>query len=294
MRPGLTISCVGHAAVLLWGLVTFSVRPMDATPAESLPVDIVSATDFSEMMAGSKTAPKAETPKPLVDKIAEPTPAKQPAPKVVEKPEITTASAEPPPLPEPRPAEQPEKKDPDPKLDQIAEALKKEEAKKQAPPKPQAKVPTPPKKPVQQAPKFDAQRVAALLDKRDPQRRAAAGDVLNSTPTLGADTGTAARLSQSELDALRARLIQLWNPPGGLINPEEFIVRVRIRLNPDGRLAGPPQVLNSGNGTLFAATRDSAVRAVLRGQPFDMLSPAKYDSWKEIEINFDPRDVYRG
>jgi colicin import membrane protein len=197
-------------------------------------------------------------------------------------------------VPEPKPPEQREKKDPEPKVDPIAEALKKEEARKQAPQKAEAKVPTPPKKPAQQSPKFDADRIAALLDKRDPQRRSAAGETLSSTPALGVPTGTAAKLAQSELDALRARIVQLWNPPGGLINPEEFIVRVRIRLNPDGRLASPPQVLNSGNGTLFAATRDSAVRAILRGQPFDMLSPAKYESWKEIEINFDPRDVYRG
>jgi colicin import membrane protein len=293
MKPGLTISCVGHAAALLWGLVAFSVRPNDVPPVESLPIDIVSATEFSQMTAGSKTAPKAETPKPLVDKVAEPKPAKEPAPKVVEKPEITTASA-PPPVPEPKPAEQQEKKDPDPKVDQIAEALKKEEAKKQAQPKPEAKIPTPPKKPPRQSPKFDADRIAALLDKREPQRRSAAGETLSSTPALGTPTGNAPKLAQSELDALRARLIQLWNPPGGLINPEEFVVQVRIRLNPDGRLASPPQILNRGNGTLFAATRDSVVRAILRGQPFDMLSPAKYEAWKEIEINFDPREVYRG
>jgi colicin import membrane protein len=41
------------------------------------------------------------------------------------------------------------------------------------------------------------------------------------------------------------------------------------------------------------ASRDSAVRAVLTGQPFDMLKPEHYDSWKEIELTFDPKDMFR-
>ena len=40
------------------------------------------------------------------------------------------------------------------------------------------------------------------------------------TPSLGTTTGTAARLSQSEIDALRARLMALWNPPVGVQDPQ--------------------------------------------------------------------------
>jgi colicin import membrane protein len=190
-------------------------------------------------------------------------------------------------LPEPKPPEKTDKK-PEPKVDQIAEQLKKEEAKK--PPKPEDK----PKKPVQQAHKFDANQVAALLDKRDPRRQMATADTLNSAPSLGTSAGNAGMLSQSEIDALRAKLISLWNPPAGINKPEDFIIRIRIRLGKDGRLSGPPMVLTSGQGTLFDATRDSAVRAIFRGQPYDMLSPATYDVWKDMEINFDPRDLMRG
>jgi colicin import membrane protein len=45
---------------------------------------------------------------------------------------------------------------------------------------------------------------------------------------------------------------------------------------------------------LFEATRDSAVRAVFQAQPYDMLSLTTYDQWKEIDINFDPREVFGG
>jgi colicin import membrane protein len=53
-------------------------------------------------------------------------------------------------------------------------------------------------------------------------------------------------------------------------------------------------VVNSGTSALFAAARDSAVRALYRGQPFDMLKPEHYEQWKDIEITFDPRDMIRG
>ena len=45
---------------------------------------------------------------------------------------------------------------------------------------------------------------------------------------------------------------------------------------------------------MFNTARDSAVRAVFRGQPFDMLKPEHYDTWKDIEVTFDPRDMFHG
>ncbi|HZO46190.1 MAG TPA: TonB C-terminal domain-containing protein [Xanthobacteraceae bacterium] len=96
--------------------------------------------------------------------------------------------------------------------------------------------------------------------------------------------------AQGELEALRTRLMQNWKPPAGVKNPEELIVRVRIRLKPDGTLASSPKVMTAGTSDHFKAARDSAVRAVYRTQPF-ALSPANYNSWKEIEITFDPRII---
>jgi colicin import membrane protein len=106
--------------------------------------------------------------------------------------------------------------------------------------------------------------------------------------------GNAAQLSLSELDALRARLTQLWNLPAGAKDPQELVVQGRIKLKPDATLAAPPTVLNNGKTALFLAARDSAIRAILRGQPFDMLRPEHYEQWKDIEITFDPRDMIRG
>jgi colicin import membrane protein len=294
MRKGLAISSVLHAGALLWGLITFNAAPFENSIAEAVPVDFVSATDFSKMTAGSKDAKKVEQAKPLVEKVAEPKDTPEPAQKITEKKEIVTAStAEPPPPVESKP-EKEKKEKVETKADPIAEALKKEESKKEEK-KPEAKVtPLPPKRPVHQQPKFDAAKVAALLDKRDPQRQAATGDVINRTASLGAPTGKSPELSQSELDALRARLMQLWNPPVGIRNASEVIIRIRVLLGRDRKLAGPPQVITSGQGAMFESARDSAIRAVFRAQPFDMLRAETYETWRDMEITFDPRDMFRG
>lgn len=282
MRKATAISAGLHAAVLLWATLSFSGKTFDVTPAESLPVDLVSEKDFSEMTKGVKDAPKVETPKPLVEKKAEesPKPIEEAKPKVTEKKELEAAKEMAPP-PEPQP----------PKPDPIAEKLKQQDE-----PKQQAKVepkPLPPKKPPQkQQPKFDANKIAALLDKRDPQRNVATGIETNATPSLGTATGMAAKLSQSEIDALRARLMALWNPPVGMQDAEQTQVTIRIRFRKDGTLAMGPQVITSGSGAQFNAMRDSAVRAVFVGQPYTMLRPEHYDLWKEIDFTFDTTQMF--
>jgi len=294
MRAGVTISAIVHVALLLWGVLTFAIKPYKTDGTEAMPIDVISAADFSQLTAGARNAPQTDTSKPLVDKVGERKPTDDPLAKV-EKKEVTAAIDKPPVPPEPKPPAPAEQKPPEPKRDLIADAIKKDQAKKPEQKKAEAKAPTPPKK-EQQQPKFDPRKVEALLDKRTPQRVATTGETLNQTVNLGAPSGLAAQLSQSELDALRARLANLWNPPAGAPNPEDLVVQIRIQLTPDGRLAAPPTVLTSANGKgpLFAAARDSAARAVFRGQPFDMLKPEHYEQWKDIEITFDPRDMIRG
>ena len=180
--------------------------------------------------------------------------------------------------------------------------MKKDEAKK--PPKPEKKgrnsspirspsnsSETKPKKP---ALKFDANQVAALLDKREPQRQVATAATLNGAAALGAPTGHAAQLSQSELDALRAKLISLWNPPPAVsANPDQYVVTIHIRFTRDHRLVGQPQVLTA------ATDRCSRQPATARCAP--CCRPAlrhavatTYDLWKDIEINFNPRELFGG
>ena len=45
---------------------------------------------------------------------------------------------------------------------------------------------------------------------------------------------------------------------------------------------------------LGPATAESAMRAILRCQPFNMLKPEHYEQWKDIEITFDPKTMFSG
>jgi outer membrane biosynthesis protein TonB len=315
MKSGLTISAIAHVGFLAWGIISFAATPLKTEPSESLPVDIMSATDFTAMMAGMKTAPKSENQKPLVEKIAPKNEVKDPTPKVAEKkPEIdNTAEAPPPPsIPEPKPkpkvaeAKPPEAKPEklEKKPDPIAEAIKQEKPdEKQKPDKEEAaqkqvqEVPTPQKRPprpeAKPEPKFDASKVAALLDKRAPQRVAAAGEVLNNKPALGTATGAAAALSQSELDALRAQIQQCWNPPAGAVDAKELMAEIRIELRQDGTLSAEPALVKRGSHPFFQIFAESAMRAVRRCQPYK-LPIAKYEVWRSVEIGFDLKQMYGG
>ncbi len=282
MRTASAISTGLHVGVLLWATLSFTGETFHVTPAQSLPVDLVSEKQFSEMTKGIKEAKKpTEKPKPLVEKKADTVkPVEDLKAKVTEKQEVKATAQKAPETP------------PEPKPDPIAQKIKQQPDQKEAKAQP---TPLPPKRPhIPQQPKFNADKIAALLDKRDPTRQAATGAELNSAPSLGTAMGNAAQLSQSELDALRARLMALWNPPVGIQDPQDYVIRIRIQLDRTGRLVSPPRVLSTGHGQLYDTARDSAVRAVFRGQPFDMLKPDHYDVWKDIEVTFDPRDMFRG
>ena len=141
----LAASIALHVLVIGWGLVSFSTKAFESKPEESVSVDVVSADAFAKARL-LKTG-KKENPKPLVDKVAEAKPVEDAVGKITEKaPVVTDTSPPPQPKVEEKPVEKkpdppkpvaekpkeepkPEKKQDTPKVDPIAEALKKEEKK---------------------------------------------------------------------------------------------------------------------------------------------------------------------
>src|SRR5262250_2940497 len=100
MRTGYTISTIGHALILGWGLVTFSAKPFKVSPTDSVLADVISESEFNQLTAGLKTAKQVAKPVPVVDKIGDvKEPPKEPAQKVSNKPEVQTAAAVQPPAP---------------------------------------------------------------------------------------------------------------------------------------------------------------------------------------------------
>jgi hypothetical protein len=283
VRSDWIISGCGHLAIFVAGFITLaSSRP--ATDLSNLvPVSIVTDSDISQAALGQTNAPIQAKPKPLADKIDVQKQVEQVAPKAAPKPEIKTDSAppkpqqKPDPKPEPKTAEKPDKKEPQFKPDKIADLLKKEE--KQKPREEKETKPTP---------KYDASEIAQLLDHRDPRRELATSSALNQEASLGAPNAPQnAQLSQDEISAFRERLRDCWSPPPGA-EDANISVGVRVLFRRDGSLAQMPVVVEGTPSPLGPALAESGKRALLQCQPFTMLKPEHYESWKDMTINFKP------
>src|SRR5215470_1349021 len=296
-----------HVIVLGWGALTFAARPLQSDTAP-MPIDIISVSEFTELTAGSRSAPKAQPAKPVAEQLGAPKPPDDPAAKVA-KTEVHASIDKTTPPPEPTPPTPQNKQQSEPQRDLIAEAIKKDlakpepkkaeqksepkkaEAKPEKKAEPKAEPKTPPKK---DQPKFDPRNVAALLDKRTPQRLAATGDVVNSNVGIGAPDASSNQLSLSEIDAFRRHLRNCWNPPAGAPTNKRIVVPITIRLKMDRTLAAQPQVEMRATDPYSLAMIESARRAIIACQPYTMFSLPKYEIWKELSIDFDPVEMFGG
>jgi outer membrane biosynthesis protein TonB len=310
MRWSLITSLFLHVAILV---ATFVVMPnpdeFKVQDQEMIPVDIVSVEDFSKRMAMTKApeAPKkVEKPKPKPQEIVKET---KPAPEVA--PEIKTAAREPSksePPPEPK-KEEPKKEEPkkaeepkpeDPLKDLIKETVddtplpKKEEPKKEEPKKAEAKPEKKPdkKKVEKKKPEFDPEAIEQLLlDKTDgkntaPQRPSQeTGEQQQAAFNM---SGEDEQLAATMLDKLIQKLSQCWASPAGA-REAQIIVRIRFQLDQQGNVVGLPSVISAGGDALSQSTARSAVSAIMDCQSYDFLPADRYDLWKEITLDFDPR-----
>jgi outer membrane biosynthesis protein TonB len=292
MRPGFTISTAFHAVVLGWGLIHFaSVRPNEAPPVDSLPIDLVDISDITKTKQGNVKAEKKPDVEKQVEKQADPTPKVDPNLPVKNK---EVKSAPPPPTPTPpekvEPKEEPKKEavtpDTAPSPDAIAKKLeeekKKVEKKKETPKKVAEKAP-----PVKSKHNFDPDKIAELLDRRAPSRKQNSGETKSNT-NFGVPKGNDTTLSASEIDAFRRQVEKCWNVLPGAGNLDRSRVELRIMFNPDGTLASQPQIYRAATGPNAQTTSESAVRAVINCGPYKMFKAQTYASWKDMIVGFEP------
>jgi outer membrane biosynthesis protein TonB len=299
MKQSTAISVALHVAVLAWATLSYSGRALEAPKTEAMPVTFISAKDFTKMTKGVKQAPKKKKPKALVDKIdtPKPKPIDDAKAKVAKKEVKAATDKTPPPEPKVKPPEKPKKEakaepKPPPKIDPIADKLKQENAKKHlakiAPKLP----PRRPPRPHHKEPQFNADKIAALLNKRTPKRLAEAGETLSVDPSLGSPQHNDKILSASEIAQLIDKIRGCWDLPYGNQQLGKVIIPITIHLRPDGMLRSTPTVdVGIPNGPMQAIAR-SAVSAIIRCQPYTMFSESKYAAWKDLPLGFDPSYMY--
>jgi hypothetical protein len=139
---------------------------------------------------------------------------------------------------------------------------------------------------------FNADDIAALLNKQDPSN----GGAKRSTEvaSLGAKKGNgASKLSLSEMDALKSAIAGNWTVIPGMEGMSDVRIKVHMKLDQDGNLIGQPEVEATGgdNESTRRALAGGAYRAIMKSAPFSTLPKDKYDTWNEIVVNFDPSDL---
>lgn len=292
-RKGTMFSVLAHVLFLTWAMLSFGPRQLEAKPPQDyVPVDI--STDLNSQITSGAKDGKKENQGKLVEKVAPPKQDETPIGKVNEKKEIAATSDAAASLP-------PEKKVEPPKPEKKQEAEPKGEQPKKDPPKKQdekKEAKATPKK--EEKPKkehqYDAAKVAALLDKRAPERKQQTGETLNTNPGLGKANASAAKLTMSWIGALSSRIKQCWNVPAGVRDADNIEIQVYFELRRDGSVMGVPvtRAVRGAAASSGPAIAESAVRAIQQCQPYSFLPQSEYDGgWDRLDITFSSNDLFR-
>lgn len=151
---------------------------------------------------------------------------------------------------------------------------------------------------------FDPNSIAARLnptqtqenDRRQASRMEATGATAPTrTASLGTATGAASRITGREIDAIRAWAERCWEIPIAAREGNSPAVRLRVAFNPDGTVTARPEVQNPRGDSNFQVLANSAVRAVMRcsAEGGVRLPRERYDTWREVVLNFDPKEMMR-
>jgi outer membrane biosynthesis protein TonB len=306
MRKALLYSFIFHICLML--AVYFDMhfsffKKIDTTP--TMLIDFVAIGDKS---AAPKKAPapapdevaKEEGPKEDLKKQPEPLPEK---PKESEKPKDTPKDK---PKDKDKPKEAEKPKDDSIPLKKDKDKPKKEEKKPEEPKKPEPKKSKKAEvdltKPKPKGTKDDAK------DKKPKAKKKSMDDILSGvtkdeTDAIdelmnddGADVDELAPVvTASEIDAVRRKIHPCWSVPSGAKGAKDLVVDLEMELSPDGTVI-KADVVDKGrmkSDPYFNVAAESARRAVLDPKCNPLPLPKdKYDKWKNMEMSFNPKDMF--
>ena len=270
MYRNIAISTGFHLLIII--VATLSLPFLAKTPIELPPIisiELIQITDKTSI----PFAPKA---KKIIEKV-----------KKKEKERVVSEQAPPKKIKK-------EKPDAVPLPDKKIEKVKKIEEKKQNPEKIETEV-----KQVSEFEKkelFDPSNIAALIDKSKE-------DLAETTKTTNKITQSQDRnaeprgLSLSEEDALKAQIFGCWSIPLGLPYNKNLLVRIKMQLKPDGTVIKSEILdharMNKPGQGFYKVLAESALRAIRLCQPLRVPTTG-YERWKDLQLNFDAREMLEG
>tara|TARA_B100001741_G_scaffold20914_1_gene15590 strand:+ start:159 stop:920 length:762 start_codon:yes stop_codon:yes gene_type:complete len=143
---------------------------------------------------------------------------------------------------------------------------------------------------------FDPNNIAALIDKSKVE----SAETIKKNDKVTQDQQRNvenAKLSLSEEDALKAQIFGCWSIPLGLPYNENLLVRIKLQLNPDGTVSQSEILdharMNKPGQGFYKVLAESALRAIKLCQPLRVPTTG-YERWKELQLNFDAREMLEG
>ena len=285
MNRSLIISSVFHTILIIitaMSLPFLSKKPLDIPPIVSVElIQIAEKTNVPFAPKAKKIIEKAKKKEKLVSEQAPPKKVKKSKTKTVVSPDqnkkIDNQTPEAIPLP-----------------DKTVKKVKTKVENKQNPEKVDKQV-----KQVSEFEKkdlFDPNNIAALIDKSKEE----SAEVIKKNNDITQDqeknienTG----LTLSEEDALKAQIFGCWSIPLGLPYNENLLVRIKLKLKPDGSIVKTEILdharMNKPGQGFYKVLAESALRAVKLCQPLRVPTTG-YERWKELQLNFDAREMLEG
>ena len=286
MNISIIISSVFHALLIIitaMSLPFLSKKPLDIPPIVSVElIQIAEKTNVPFAPKAKKIIEKVKEKEKLVSEQAPPKKVKKTKTKTVVSPDqnnkkIENQTPEAIPLP-----------------DKTIKKIITKEEKKQNPEKVDKEV-----KQVSEFEKkdlFDPNNIAALIDKSKEETAEVIkknNDITQDQERNIENTG----LTLSEEDALKAQIFGCWSIPLGLPYNENLLVRIKLKLKPDGSVTKTEILdharMNKPGQGFYKVLAESALRAVKLCQPLRVPTTG-YERWKELQLNFDAREMLEG
>tara|TARA_B100000427_G_scaffold111521_1_gene92463 strand:- start:1596 stop:2570 length:975 start_codon:yes stop_codon:yes gene_type:complete len=324
MYKGLFISSTFHLVVIFLGILTLpfvAKKPINIPPLVS--VELIQIADITNIPYAPKARKLIEKIKDKKEKLS----SEQAPPKKIKKEknkevnlekkkqEIEKVASKKTPTPENKDIKiKKQKLEAVPMPDTKTEKIQIEEEKKQKPSKEInkekkiEKIIEPKKQPIYDDNKvkqvsefekkelFDPSSIAALIDKSKEDL----GETNKKIDKISQSQDTSmenTKLTLSEEDALKAQIFGCWSIPLGLPYNENLLVRIKLKLKPDGTLIKTEILdharMNTPGQSFYKVLAESALRAIQLCQPLKVPTSG-YERWKDLQLNFDPREMLGG
>ena len=143
---------------------------------------------------------------------------------------------------------------------------------------------------------FDPNNIAALIDK-SKEETAETTIKSNKITQSNQKNLSSSTLTLNEEDALKAQIFGCWSIPLGLPYNENLLVRIKLSLKPDGTVINSEILdharMNKPGQGFYKVLAESALRAIRLCQPLRVPSTG-YERWKNLQLNFDAREMLKG